>query len=47
VGNLLTRAFLAVKPSQMIKLELTSKEWQKLENNVEDLEVNCESGGKA
>ncbi|MDD5702870.1 MAG: FAD-dependent oxidoreductase [Dehalococcoidales bacterium] len=47
VGNILTQAFRVVKPSQMIKLELTSKEWQKMEGEVKELKVNCTAGGKA
>ena len=46
VGNILTRAFLAVKPSQMIKLDLTSKEWQKMQNETMYLEVSCTEGRK-
>jgi NADPH-dependent 2,4-dienoyl-CoA reductase/sulfur reductase-like enzyme len=41
VGNILTRALTVVKPSQMIKLKLTSKEWQKMKDEVKELEVTC------
>jgi NADPH-dependent 2,4-dienoyl-CoA reductase/sulfur reductase-like enzyme len=47
VGKIFTRGYRVVKPSQMVKLDLTTKEWQKLEGEVTELEVSCRPGGSA
>jgi hypothetical protein len=38
---------MVVKPSQMVKLDLTAREWQRLKGDVGELEVSCTIGGKA
>ena len=45
VGDILTKAFRAVKPSEMVKLELSSKELVKLKEGTTTLVVNCERRG--
>jgi NADPH-dependent 2,4-dienoyl-CoA reductase/sulfur reductase-like enzyme len=43
VGDILSRGLRAVKPSEMVKVELSSKELAKIGENVSELVVNCES----
>jgi thioredoxin reductase len=43
VGDILTQGFRAVKPSEMIKVSLSSREWEKMGPGVNQLLVTCES----
>lgn len=43
VGDLLSKGFRAVKPSEMIKVSLSSKEWEKMGPGVDEVLVTCES----
>lgn len=43
VGDLLSKGMRAVKPSEMIKVPLSPKEWEKLGQGIDELWVTCES----
>ncbi len=43
VGGLLTKGMRAVKPSEMIKVPLSLKEWEKMGEGSDELLVSCES----
>lgn len=42
VGNILTRSLRFVKPSEMIKIEVSKKELGKIDGKINELEINCE-----
>jgi pyruvate/2-oxoglutarate dehydrogenase complex dihydrolipoamide dehydrogenase (E3) component len=42
LGELLIKSFRAVKPGQMERITLTSKEWNKLKRKTGDLTVSCQ-----
>lgn len=44
VGDILTKGLRAVKPSEMVKLTISSKEWSKMTDEVNEFVVSCESG---
>jgi thioredoxin reductase len=47
VGALITKGIRAVKPSEMLKIELSTKELKKLKAGTEEIVVDCEKrGGK-
>jgi NADPH-dependent 2,4-dienoyl-CoA reductase/sulfur reductase-like enzyme len=41
-GEILTKRFRAVKPSQMVQVTITSKEWLNLTGKIEDITVSCQ-----
>jgi len=43
VGELRSQGMRAVKPSEMVKVSLSSKEWEKMGSGVDELLVTCES----
>jgi succinate dehydrogenase/fumarate reductase flavoprotein subunit len=44
VGDILTKGLRAVKPSEMVKVTISSKEWSKMTAEVNEFVVSCESG---
>jgi hypothetical protein len=47
IGDLLTKAIRAVKPSEMLKIELTKETLKKLDKGTKEITVDCEKrGGK-
>jgi len=47
VGNVMTKAFMVVKPSEMLKIDLTLSQLSKLKEGTKELTVDCEKrGGK-
>jgi NADPH-dependent 2,4-dienoyl-CoA reductase/sulfur reductase-like enzyme len=45
VGEIYSKGFRAVKPSHMVRLSITSREWRKLGGDVNELVVDCAPGG--
>jgi len=45
VGDILTKGLRAVKPSEMVKLTISSKEWSKMKGEVKEFVVDCKAGG--
>ena len=43
VGDILTKGLRAVKPSEMVKVTISSKEWGKMTGQVNEFAVSCES----
>ena len=43
VGDILTKGLRAVKPSEMVKITISSKEWKKMKGEINELVVSCES----
>ena len=43
VGPILTKGLRVVKPSEMVQVTISSKEWQKISSEVNELVVDCES----
>ena len=47
IGDIMTKGVRAVKPSEMLKIELTDTHLKKLEEGTGELVINCEKrGGK-
>ncbi|MBN2396989.1 MAG: FAD-dependent oxidoreductase [Deltaproteobacteria bacterium] len=47
VGDIMTKGVRAVKPSEMLKIELSAEKLQKLQEGTEEITVDCEKrGGK-
>ena len=44
VGGILTKGLRAVKPSEMVKVTVSSKEWNKMGNEITEFVVSCEGG---
>jgi pyruvate/2-oxoglutarate dehydrogenase complex dihydrolipoamide dehydrogenase (E3) component len=44
-GDLLSKGFRAVKPSEMIKVPLSLKEWEKMGQRIDELLISCERRG--
>ena len=44
VGNILTKSIRFVKPSEMIKIEVSTKELEKIDGKTNKLEIHCEGG---
>ena len=45
VGDVLSKGIRVVKPSEMIKVQLSSRELAKIDGGVKELVINCESRG--
>jgi pyruvate/2-oxoglutarate dehydrogenase complex dihydrolipoamide dehydrogenase (E3) component len=43
VGPILTKGLRVVKPSEMVKVAISSQEWQKISDEISELVVDCES----
>lgn len=43
VGDIFTKSLRAVKPNEMLKVTISSKEWGKVKGKVNEFIVNCES----
>jgi hypothetical protein len=43
VGEVVSKGIRAVKPSEMVKIELTGKELGKVGEDVKELVIDCES----
>jgi NADPH-dependent 2,4-dienoyl-CoA reductase/sulfur reductase-like enzyme len=43
VGNILQKSLRFVKPSEMIQIEVSSKEWRKIDRSTCELEIGCET----
>jgi len=42
IGNILTKGLRFVKPSEMIKIEVSTKELKKIDGKTNELEIHCE-----
>jgi hypothetical protein len=43
LGQILTKNLRVVKPSEMVQITISSKEWQKMDGETDELEISCES----
>jgi NADPH-dependent 2,4-dienoyl-CoA reductase/sulfur reductase-like enzyme len=44
VGDILTKGLRAVKPSEMVKMTISTKEWEKIGGEIYELVISCKSG---
>ena len=44
VGDILTKNLRAVKPSEMVKVTISSKEWNRMTGEINEFVVSCETG---